>query len=52
MGSYAFMCSNTATISIKGVGGTMFLQIMIINIIPLVHNQEEQKEEFNLVYTK
>jgi hypothetical protein len=36
----------------QGVGGTMFLQIMMINITPLVHNQEEQKEEFKLVYTK
>jgi hypothetical protein len=33
------------------VDGTTFLQIMIINITPLVHNQEEQKEESNLVYT-
>ncbi len=34
----------------QGVGGTMFLQIMIINITPLVHNQEEQKEESNQSY--
>ncbi len=36
----------------QGVGRTTFLQIMIINITPLVHNQKEQKEESNLVYTK
>jgi hypothetical protein len=36
----------------QGIGGTTFLQIMIINITSLVHNQEEQKEESNLVYTK
>ncbi len=36
----------------QGVGGTMFLPIMIINITLLVHNQEEHKEESNQVYTK
>jgi hypothetical protein len=30
----------------------MFLKIMIVNITPLVHNQEEQKEESYQVYTK
>ncbi len=52
---YVRLCINVLKHShnlYQGVGRTTFLQIMIINITLLVHNQEEQKEESNLVYTK